>query len=526
MRDLSILIPARNEEFLARTVQDILENIEMDTEVLVGLDGAPANPPIAEHPRVRVIYESVSIGQRAMTNKLCKMSDAKYIMKADAHCAFDKGFDRKMIEKMEPDITMIPVMRNLHAFDWVCPDGHRRYQGPSGPCVTCGKPTVKDVVWIAKSNPQSICYRFDENMHFQYWNEYSRHNKADLTETLSIQGSCFMLTRDKYWELDISSEQFKSWGQQGVEVACKTWLSGGRVLVNRKTWYAHMFRTQGGDFGFPYPLSGREVIDNRELSKELFARNKWPGAKKSFEWLIKKFNPPGWEEKPPTKGILYYTDNHLNMKLANLIRSQLLIVNLPITSVSLKRMNFGNNIRLREERGKKTMIKQIVAGLKAMKEDIVYFCEHDVLYHPDHFNFTPHDKNTFYYNGNYWFLRLKDGFAVSYDVSPLSGLVVYREAALKHFEERLAFITSPDFDTTYTMGHVGFEPFTHGRVKWKYWCPFEVFMPENPNIDITHADNITWKRWEQKHFLKKPKFWHEADIHTIPGWVGLTDLLK
>ncbi len=29
-------------------------------------------------------------------------------------------------------------------------------------------------------------------------------------------------------------------------------------MINKKTWYAHMFRTQGGDFGFPYPISGRD----------------------------------------------------------------------------------------------------------------------------------------------------------------------------------------------------------------------------------------------------------------------------
>ena len=67
------------------------------------------------------------------------------------------------------------------------------------------------------------------------------------------------------------------------------------------------------------------------------------------------------------------------------------------------------------------MFKQILTGLEAMTEDIVYFCEHDILYHPDHFKFIPPSNNTFYYNGNYWDLRLKDGFAVHYDSSPLSG---------------------------------------------------------------------------------------------------------
>jgi glycosyltransferase involved in cell wall biosynthesis len=295
MYDLSIIIPARNEMFLSNTIDDILQHIEGDTEIIAILDGDWPVTPIPDNPRLTLIQHFKSVGQRSASNEAARISTAKYLMKVDAHCAFDQGFDRKMLELMEDDMTMIPVMRNLHAFDWVCPDGHRRYQSPSGVCTECGKPTIMDIVWIAKKNPQSTCYRFDTDMHFQYWNEYGKKLKGDLTESMSIQGSAFMVTRDKYFELDLCSEEFNSWGQQGVEVACKTWLSGGRVLVNRITWYAHMFRTQGGDFGFPYENEQSKVVENRELSKALFEHDGWDKAVHSFKWLIDKFNPPGWE---------------------------------------------------------------------------------------------------------------------------------------------------------------------------------------------------------------------------------------
>lgn len=516
--DLSIIIPARHEEFLNQTIEDICRNKRGKTQVIVGLDGEWPLVPVKTHPDVVVLYYPESIGQRALSNQLVKLSRAKYIMKVDAHCAFDEGFDIKMMEKMEDDITMLPVMKNLHVFDWVCPDGHRRYQSPSGQCKTegCGKPTVKDIVWFPKKNPNSVAYRFDTTMHFQYWNEFGRKQKGDLTETMSIQGSCFLLTREKWWELDISSEEFHSWGQQGVEVACKTWLSGGRVLVNRTTWYAHLFRTQGGDFGFPYSHPQSLVDENRELSRELFQHNKWKGAKHPFSWLIQKFNPPEWKLEGPTKGILYYTDNQLNMKLAGICRKYIQAPNIPITSVSLKPMNFGNNIHFKGERSYETMFRQILTGLEAMTEDIIYFCEHDVLYHPEHFKFMPENKNTWYYNGNYWDLRLKDGFAVHYDSSPLSGLVVYRETAIQHFKERVALIEKLGED--YKPLHMGFEPFTHGRVKWDFWCPFEIFKPSLPNIDISHGNNSTWKRWKQEDFIRKPKYWEESIDYNIPGW--------
>lgn len=294
MYDLSILIPARNEEFLTRTVEDILLHIEGKTELIVVLDGAQSKIKLPKNARLSVISNSRSIGQRAATNKAARQSTAKYLMKVDAHCAFDQGFDVKLMSVMQDDWTMVPVMRNLHAFNWVCSTGHKRYQGPSGSCLICGKETTKEVVWVAKANPESTSYSFDSEFRLQYFNENKKKQKGELVESMSLQGSCFMLTREKYWALNICDEKFGSWGQQGVEVSCKSWLSGGKVVVNKKTWYAHMFRTQGGDFSFPYPLLEQEVDRAALYSKKLFLKGGWPQAKYPLTWLVSRFNPPGW----------------------------------------------------------------------------------------------------------------------------------------------------------------------------------------------------------------------------------------
>lgn len=309
MKELSILIPSRNEMFLARTIEDILKNIEADTEVIAVLDGQWAKPPIPQHERVNVIYLPESVGQREATNVACRLSRAKYVMKVDAHCAFDKGFDRKMIAEIKDDWTMVPTMRNLWAFDWKCYRcGWTKYQGPTPEkCEKCG---TSDKVrhrmrWIGKERPQSNSYCFDSTPHFQYFNEYAKRpeyrdalEKTGLTETMSLQGSCFMCTREKYWELKLCDESFGSWGNQGIEVAVKTWLSGGRVMVNHKTWYAHMFRTQGGDFSFPYRQSGSQVVETKKKVRDLFFDNKWDRAIYPLSWLLKKFWPvPGWSDE-------------------------------------------------------------------------------------------------------------------------------------------------------------------------------------------------------------------------------------
>ena len=302
MAKLSIVIPARNEMFLKQTIENILENIEGDTVIVAVLDGYWPDPPIDDHPRVTLIHHTESVGQRAASNEAVRLAQSKYIMKVDAHCSFDKGFDVKMMADMQDDITMVPTMYNLHAFNWLCKKcGNETYQGPTPKsCANCDNVTdfERKIIWKEKRNPTSNFYRFDKDLHFQYWKDYEKRPEAqgDLAETMSIQGSCFLMTRHRYRRLNICDEGHGSWGQQGVEVACKSWLSGGRVITNKKTWYSHMFRTQGGDFGFPYPNPG--IIKARAYSRDLWFNNKWDKAIHPLSWLIEKFAPvPDWEEK-------------------------------------------------------------------------------------------------------------------------------------------------------------------------------------------------------------------------------------
>lgn len=310
--ELSVLIPARNEMFLRETIEDALKHKEADTEIIVALDGAWPESPLPRYDHVQVIYSPRVIGMRAVTNLACSLSTAKYVMKVDAHCGFDQGFDRKMIEgfeKVGDNVTMVPVMRNLWAYSWKCYHcGWKKYQGPTPKtCEQCKKSDRirRKILWLGKRNPQSTSYCFDASPHFQYFEAYKHREpyitdkrETGMTETMSLQGSCFMAPRNKYWELELCDERAGSWGNQGMEVALATWLTGGRVLVNHNTWYAHMFRTQGGDFGFPYNLRGREVQQTKNYIVDKFWNFKHPKQIQSVKWLIEKFAPvPGWTDQ-------------------------------------------------------------------------------------------------------------------------------------------------------------------------------------------------------------------------------------
>lgn len=302
---LSILIPARNEQFISNTVNSILKNKRGDTEILIGLDGAWADPPIVDHPDVKILYVSESIGQRAMQNKLAKLSKSRYVAKCDAHCDFSEGFDvelMKTFEELGDNITVAPMMLNLHAFDWKCMKcGKKTYQGPARTsCDDCDNTTdfkQKIVFKPRDRTPHSTAYLFDNMLHFQYANEHKSKQEGDYVESMSLQGSFFMATRENYWEKELCDESWGSWGQQGSEVALKTWLSGGRVIINKRCWYAHLFRTQPG-FSFPYPQSGKSQQKARDICNDIFKNNKWAKQTLPTSWLVEKFWPVrGWSDE-------------------------------------------------------------------------------------------------------------------------------------------------------------------------------------------------------------------------------------
>ncbi len=103
------------------------------------------------------------------------------------------------------------------------------------------------------------------------------------------------MRRDRFWELGGLEESIGSWGSFGIEVALKSMLSGGRHVVNKRTWFSHYFRVGGQSF--PYPMSGDAQELARERSRELWFSNAWSGQVLPLSWVLEKFWPiPQWTD--------------------------------------------------------------------------------------------------------------------------------------------------------------------------------------------------------------------------------------
>lgn len=352
MADLSVIIPARKEEYLAKTIESIHAAVRGDTEILVVIDGEEAGPPVPELHGVRIIRHDTPIGQRQSVNEAARLSEAKFILKTDGHSMMAPGFDVELMAHCEYDWTVIPTMYNLHAHDLVCRKcGTRHYnRGTHRPCPACGatdwetvivfapnwrkrtdwmwfrSPACKDrplrvQYWGMKSTVCDACGGghdgvpdggacdycgakvFHKTMEFpEQYQAFKRWSKEQppIADVMTGQGACWFLHRDRFWDLGGLDEGHGSWGQMGVEIACKAWLSGGRHVVNRNTWFAHLFRCGDGQ-SFPYEMRGSDQEKARQYSIDLWSGGRWPLQMRPLEWIAEKFTPvPTWPEAKPS----------------------------------------------------------------------------------------------------------------------------------------------------------------------------------------------------------------------------------
>lgn len=395
MQGVSFLIPARNEKYLETTIRDILKNCRGDIEVLVALDGYIPNPQIVINDNRVVFYHyQESVGHRRCVNDLAKNAKYKYICKIDAHCSIGEGFDIIMMNDCKYDETHIARMYNLDIHTWQ-PKLHKR----------------TDYMYI--SSPKE-----EKPFRASYYtgDEYKRwHRKEELIDdTMCCMGPCFFMHKDRFLELGGCDENhIGGWGQQGVEVSLKAWLSGGALKVNKKTWFAHWFR---GDVGFPYQISGNQIERARAYSRDLWLNNKWEKATRTIEWLVNKFNPPTWEKKYPhilkktNVSVVYYSSNKEPPEFEKKITDELVKQSngLPIISVSQKPMQVGTNICMGElPFSEKSLYLQILKGLQSTDTEFCLAAESDFIYPPEYFKFVPPTNNHVYRYTNVWVRWLK-----------------------------------------------------------------------------------------------------------------------
>lgn len=272
----SVIIPSRNEQFLVKTVEDLLTKPAGDLEVIVVLDGYWEHH-LPEDPRVTIIHWGQNRGMRAAVNAGATAAGGQYLMKLDAHCLVPEGFDVVLQEDCDDDWVVVPRRKSLDPEQW---------------CVSKGRPNI-DYHYLSwpYTHPES------PGLHGRWWRDRQEQRKDLLIdEEMSSQGSGWFMTRN-HWERlgGLSEEGYGTFIQEFQEIGMKTWLGGGKVMVNKKTWYAHLHK--GRRYGRGYSGNAKSWARGRLFSADYWVNNRWEARQHDFDWLIERFWPvPTWPE--------------------------------------------------------------------------------------------------------------------------------------------------------------------------------------------------------------------------------------
>lgn len=222
------------------------------------------------------------------------------------------------------------------------------------------------------------------------------------------------------------------------------------------------------------------------------------------------------------KSCIYYTHNICDPKIFEAAQKTIKASGLPIVSVSLKPLDFGKNIVLNLEPGVITYTKQILTALENTDTKYVFFCEHDVLYHPSHFDFTPPTDDAYYFNENVWRWDFPNDRLIGYNgLKSLSGMCCARELALNHYRKKLELIKEKGWEEGRDpkwMRTIGYEPGKERRRGGFLDEQKESWWSEFPLIDIRHSQTITKPKTHLSSFKHQPTGWREIKLNDVPGW--------
>lgn len=282
---LSIIIPSRSDQYLQKTVDDLLNKAEGEVEVIVVYDGRWADPILRDDPRVIQVHHGEvhnNLGMRESINAGVRISIGSYLMVIDEQCGVDQGYDVKLAADCEDNWVVIPRRKRLEPETWTI--------------INDGRP---DIDYMAVEYPYLKPFDKTQGLHGKEW---KRPERADILidDTPTMQGSCYFTTR-QHWDKvigELDSTYYGPFTMEAQEVGLKTWLSGGRVVVNKKTWYSHWHK---GSKGKGYGFSNEQYRRHQEGMERgrLYAIEYWLATKDfplDWNWFVTEKFPdmPGW----------------------------------------------------------------------------------------------------------------------------------------------------------------------------------------------------------------------------------------
>ena len=220
------------------------------------------------------------------------------------------------------------------------------------------------------------------------------------------------------------------------------------------------------------------------------------------------------------KNIIYITDNSADPHLLEVCRQNLrrCVDEDSIISVSHLPIDFGKNVVIDGlDREPYSIFVQILTGIKMSNADVIFIAEHDVLYHPSHFDFIPTKKNRIFYNTNRWAVDPVEtsptyGLAVFYYTNTTSFLCGHKDFLMALFSKGVEILEKNKWRIR--DGCIPPKDMPHNeRRKFR----FIRWMAEYPSLDIRHKNTYTPKNMAKRSKSGKYLYgWQEK--YELPFW--------
>ena len=304
---VSIIIPARNERYLTATVQGLLDNAAGDVEVLVMLDGlfellldqaakvgrntkdpavqdelrararrdaSEAERMLPKDRRVWAIRRAGEPGMRHCINEGAALATGRYLMKCDAHCIFDQHYDAKLKRDCEENWLAVPTRHSVNQETWTVKKRHFNYHYLTFPF-----------------SPSMYGYGLHGKTFDWDYNKIINAETAQvpIDDLMSFQGSCWFQHRENFLRLGPLDHANYYFYSESIEIGLRQWMTGGRCVINKHTWYAHLHKGRAEGRGFFLDLRGKRRSE--KYNTDFWLNDRWPGATWTFVQFIEHFWP-------------------------------------------------------------------------------------------------------------------------------------------------------------------------------------------------------------------------------------------
>jgi hypothetical protein len=162
----------------------------------------------------------------------------------------------------------------------------------------------------------------------------------------------------------------------------------------------------------------------------------------------------------------------------------------------------------------------VLKGLEEVDADVVYLCEHDIVYHPSHFKFMPTEEGIFYYDYNRWSVCDETGKAVFYYTDVPSMMCGLKSTLIDHYSRCVAMVEKEGWRSRY-----GYSP-PKGLPRNKRKGKRLTYFADFPSLDIRRKDAWTKKRMDKKQFRSERGRVGWTESGSVPYWGQLEGNFK